>query len=175
MLPHMLIELGEVRVGATGTHLGEVRQVCHELQPLDLFLRRSTTPIAPAKQIQQVVVDVLLTIVHPGPGHTIRLQGTVVGIESSLRIDIWCRDEVSQDLGAIDTAPTKGISGHTVKLVPANLGGHEDGKPAPAHNLWERGAIAKDIGQPDLTRLDPKFLLPEAHPLQDLADERLAR
>src|SRR5216683_2584409 len=130
---------------STGTNLGKVRQVRHDLQPLHLFFRWSTTTIAPAIQIQQMIVDVLLTIVHPGPCHIARPQGAVVAIESCRCIQFWRRDKVSQDLRAIDAAPAKGITGHTVKLVPANLRGHEDGNIATAHNLWERGTIAKDI------------------------------
>src|SRR4030081_405535 len=87
----------------------------------------------------------------------------------------WCCDEVSQDLRTVDAAPAKGIVGHTVKLLPSDLRRHEDRKIAPAHNLWQRGTIAKDIWQPDMPGLDTKFLLPEVRPMQNLADERLAR
>src|SRR5947209_4640087 len=82
---------------------------------------------------------------------------------------------MSQDLGAVNAAPAKGITGHTVKLVPANLRSHEDRNIATLHNLRERSTIAKDIWQPDMTGLDTKFLLPEARPMHNLPDDRLAR
>src|SRR5947209_1692409 len=135
ILPKLLIEVCEVIFGPPGTHLGEVRQVCHDLHSLQLFFCWSTTTIAPATKIQQVIVDVLLTIVLPGPCHIAWSQRAIVGIVSSRRIKVWCRDEVSQDFRAVDAAPAKGITGHTVKLVPANLRSHEDRNIATLHNL----------------------------------------
>ena len=82
-----------------------------------------------------MIVDILLTIVFPDPRHIARSQGTVVAIERCRQMEVWCRDEMSQDLGAVDAAPAKGITGHTVKLVPANLRSHEDRNIAPLHNL----------------------------------------
>ena len=79
-----------------------------------------------------------------------------------------------QDFRAIDAAPTEGINGQTVKLVPANFRGHETGNVTESHNLWQRGAIPKDIGQPDQTRCDAELLTGKACAMHNLADQRFA-
>src|SRR5215467_489194 len=133
----MLIEPREVLFNSTTTNPGKVWQILHDLHPLHFSFRWSTTTIAPTVQIEQVIVDVLLTIILPGSRHIARSQGTVVAIEMCVRIQVWSRDEMSQDFRAVDAAPTKGIAGHTVKLVPANFCRHEDGKITTSHNLWK--------------------------------------
>ncbi len=52
---------------------------------------------------------------------------------------------MSQYFGAVNTTPTEGVTGHTVKLIPANLCGHEEWDVATTHNLWQSSTVTKYI------------------------------
>ena len=71
-------------------------------------------------------------------------------------------------LGAVHSFPAEGIMGHTVKLIPADLGGHKHVNTGFLQNLRQSPGIAEHIGEPQIFHIFPKFLFQES-----AADEEL--
>ena len=78
-----------------------------------------------------------------------------------------------QHLGAVDAAPAEGVVGQAVVFVPRDLGGHEVVHVAALHDLRQRGAVAKDVGQPQHARVDAQLLAEEALAEHKLPHQRL--
>ena len=76
--------------------------------------------------------------------------------------------------GAVDALPVEVFIGEAVGVVPAQLGGQEIVNRTALHNLWNRRAVTKGIGQPEAVGGIAELLAVVPLAPEELADHRLA-
>ena len=76
---------------------------------------------------------------------------------------------MGQHFGAVHTFPVEGVVGHTVVLVPADLGGHEHVDAGFLQDLGKRPGITEDIRQPQVFHFFAELIFDEFASDEDLA------
>ncbi len=169
---HRALDRREERFGRALLDPGHPRQVAEPPPGLQHPAGRAAAPVAPAEEIEQVVVDVLLIVDAVGPRD---LLGGHVAVVGEVALPGGRRgDEVGEDFRAVGAAPAEGVVGQPVGVVPGHLAGHEMGDARAAQDLRQRPGVAEDVRQPQEAGAPPELRLEGAHPIDQLPHQRLA-
>ena len=81
---------------------------------------------------------------------------------------------MSRHFRSVHASPAESVVGQTVRVVPADLGGHKIRHAAFLHNLGQSSRIAEHVRQPQIFALIVKFFPEEIFSHQNLADDGFA-
>ena len=144
--------------------------------------RGAAAAVAVAVALQHVVRQRLVLEALPAAHHLPGRENAVVGgVKRGVRVlvrlfdVIFCGDEISQHLAAVDAAPVRHIVGHHVGVVPGQLRCHEVIRPALLHDLRQRAAEAEGVRQPQNAVLTAERIAEEPLAVQKLAHQAFAR
>ena len=120
---------------------------------------------------QQVLVHIFFCIGIPYALNGFGDQLPVVGVKPASRLAVHCGggDKMGEHAAPVNSLPVKGVMGHPVILVPADLGGHKHINTGFTQNLGQCPGIAKHIRQPEEMYVPAKFFLDELASYENLA------
>ncbi|GFI48825.1 hypothetical protein IMSAGC020_00020 [Lachnospiraceae bacterium] len=169
---HRIVESAEIFSRRRHLHVRKSRNLVKPSSALQHIPVHAAAPVAVTKGDQQILIHLLVTVCVPHSLYRPREQIAVVSIEPGIPFSprLRRRDEVRQDLAAVDPLPLERIVRHTVILIPADLGGHEGVDPRLFQDLRKRPGIAEHVRQPQKFHVPSELLLDEP-----AAKEYLAR
>ena len=144
---------------------------------LQMLGRRAAAPVSVSEGQQHLGAQVLLLVTVPGSGnHRRGCMRHIGGAPGGLlpAFFVLRRQEIGANRGPVNALPQKGVIGHPVLVVPADLRGDKPFHAALAQNLRQRRGIAKDIRQPENPVLHPELPAEKTLAINHLAHQAFA-
>lgn len=145
--------------------LGAALQILQPSGGFDHLKLRSAAAIAIAKGHQPLRERLLA-------GNVVLVANALNAFQQPSRVGPGIdHKKVRYHAGTVDAFPDKGFIGEAVGIVPGELGGQKSGHTKTLHNLWQGGAVAKGIRQPEYPLLLAELIPDVPGAPQKLADK----